>query len=115
MTQRNLLVWGTCWFDEPITTIAKFLNETELVTRSLEVDTRFVVFDARHDRTTQERNQLVELSGVKLLTHNTNAYPNKNFGVAMITAHAINIGADNVTIVDSDWELKDLSFFVLGL
>ncbi len=73
-----------------------------------------VVFDARHDRVSEARQVLVS-NGIDVLSHDVAAYPNKNLGVAMITAFAGEREADVVAVVDPDWALDDVDQFVFGL
>lgn len=109
-----MLVWGSCWFDEEPSVLVGAVRAIEYAVGMLDMRVIPVVFDARHDRLLAERQVLVS-SGINVLSHDVAAYPNKNLGVAMITAFAGEREADIVAVVDPDWAFDDINQFVFGL
>ncbi|MFV0460463.1 MAG: hypothetical protein ACK5MT_17015 [Actinomycetales bacterium] len=112
MTRTPVLVWGSCWFDEEPAVLVKTARAIEHAISVLDMRVISVVFDARHDRLSEARQVLVS-NGIDVLSHDVAAYPNKNLGVAMITAFAGEREADVVAVVDPDWALDDVDQFVL--
>lgn len=114
MTRPPVLVWGSCWCDEEPTVLVEAMRAVEHAASVLDMRIIPVVFDARHNRAPEERQPLAA-NGIDILSHDVAAYPNKNFGVAMITAFAGEREADVVAVVDPDWAIDEVDRFVFGL
>ena len=52
------------------------------------------------------------IDDVIIIKNNINIFPNKNYGVALISNKAFDLMADYVAIVDSDWSIKENYSFI---
>ena len=83
------IVWGTCWYNEPVEKLLDFLNKTISSLKTMGFNAIPVVFDARFVHN-EEDIELVkkEIKDVKIILNKLNVFPNKNYGVALITSRS---------------------------
>lgn len=73
-----------------------------------------VIFDAKYDKNNNEDLSYItnNIDDVIIIKNNINIFPNKNYGVALISNKAFDLMADYVAIVDSDWNIKENYSFI---
>lgn len=110
---KKSIVWGTCWFNEPVDMLVNFLNSSLNSLQTLQFKVIPVVFAAKFEHNEGEIAYLKnKVNDVIILKNCTNIFPNKNYGVAMIAKKAYELNIDYVAIVDCDWSIKENISFV---
>ncbi|MDR2409245.1 MAG: hypothetical protein LBE13_14175 [Bacteroidales bacterium] len=109
------VVWGTCWFDESVTTISSFLTKVNKVLKPLYSDVLFVVFDAQYNRKITDYTYLHSSCNCEIVRNTVPFYPNKNYGVYSLVYFANLHNSDIIVISDSDWQVANFDMFVLGI
>ncbi|MFD6094875.1 hypothetical protein ACFVWN_07450 [Nocardiopsis flavescens] len=112
---RQRVVWGTCWYYEPLETLSLFLEKVVAAASRNGISVTPVVFDADHSRPGAERRHISSQLKCTIIPNWIDVYPNKNFGIAIIAQLADQIDSDIVTVVDSDWDVEDFDYFLTGL
>jgi len=103
---KNKIVWGTCWYNESADTLIEFFKNSIKVLEELNFEVIPIVFDARYKHNFEDINLIKrEIKNVIIILNNLNIYPNKNYGVALITNMAKEKGINYVAIVDPDWDV----------
>lgn len=110
--RRKLIVWGTCWLYEEAESLCSFMKRAINTFNEMGMEVCAVVFDAAYKRNENEIEKVKEDIGCIVIKNMLEIYPNKNYGVAVISKIAYKIGADYVAVVDSDWEIKDFDRFI---
>ena len=109
------IMWGTCWYSESPDTVLSFIKNTNQILANMNISYSSVIFDAKYKRDVCERKYITDLVECSMLQCNENKYPNKNYGIAVITEFAYINHATYVAIVDSDWNIEHFDCFVHGL
>lgn len=110
---RKSIVWGTCWFNEPIKTLIEFYKSSIKSLQKLNFKVIPVIFAAKCDINSEDLNYIASsIDDVIIIRNNINIFPNKNYGVALISNKAFDLMADYVAIVDSDWNIKENYSFI---
>lgn len=110
---RKSIVWGTCWFNEPIETLVEFYKSSIKSLQKLNFKVIPVIFAAKCDINSEDLNYIASsIDDVIIIRNNINIFPNKNYGVALISNKAFDLMADYVAIVDSDWNIKENYSFI---
>jgi len=110
---KKSIVWGTCWFNESIEILVNFYNESLKSLKTLNYEVKPIIFSAKLNRSQEDIKQIKNsIPEVIILQNTTNIFPNKNYGVALITKIAKEKNIDYIAIVDSDWDIKENSSFV---
>lgn len=110
---RKSIVWGTCWFNEPIETLIEFYKSSIKSLQKLNFKVIPVIFAAKCDINSEDLNYIASsIDDVIIIRNNINIFPNKNYGVALISNKAFDLMADYVAIVDSDWNIKENYSFI---
>lgn len=110
---RKSIVWGTCWFNEPIETLVEFYKSSIKSLQKLNFKVIPVIFAAKCDINSEDLNYIASsIDDVIIIRNNINIFPNKNYGVALISNKAFDLMADYIAIVDSDWNIKENYSFI---
>lgn len=110
------IVWGTCWFNEPIETVANFYTNTISVLSSIGLKVFPVVFAAKSEHNEAELNYLLDkIKDIIILPNSINIFPNKNYGVAAIANVAYKLNSDYTAVVDPDWSIDEFESFVSNI
>ncbi len=111
---KKSIVWGTCWFNEPIETLVEFYKSSIKSLQKMNFKVIPVIFDAKYNKNNnKELNYITKnIDDVIIIKNNINIFPNKNYGVALISNKAFDLMADYVAIVDSDWSIKENYSFI---
>ncbi len=111
---KKSIVWGTCWFNEPIETLVEFYKSSIKSLQKMNFKVIPVIFDAKYDKNNSvDLNYITNsIDDVIIIKNNINIFPNKNYGVALISNKAFDLMADYVAIVDSDWNIKENYSFI---
>lgn len=111
---RKSIVWGTCWFNESIETLVEFYKSSIKSLQKMNFKVIPVIFDAKYDKNNNEDLSYItnNIDDVIIIKNNINIFPNKNYGVALISNKAFDLMADYVAIVDSDWSIKENYSFI---
>ena len=110
---RKSIVWGTCWFNEPIETLVEFYKSSIKSLQKMNFKVIPVIFVAKCDINSEDLDYISSsIDDVIIIKNNINIFPNKNYGVALISNKAFDLMADYVAIVDSDWNIKENYFFI---
>lgn len=116
MTGKNSIVWGVCWLNETTDTLIRFIKNTVQAIASLGLSAYPVIFDAKYGRSADEINQISgQLRDCFIIQNKINIYPNKNYGVAVISQFAHDVGSEYTAIVDPDWQIEEFSLFIQRL
>lgn len=104
---KKSIVWGTCWLNESISTLIEFYNTSICSLKKMNFDVIPIIFDAKYEDDKQELKYINNnIKDVIIIKNNVNIFPNKNYGIALITNRAHFLNADYTAIVDSDWNIK---------
>lgn len=107
------IVWGTCWYNEPVEKLIEFLKNTISSLQKMGFNVVPVVFDARYVHNEKDIELIKkEIDNVKVILNHLNVFPNKNYGVALITNLAYELKIEHVAIIDPDWNIKQSNEFV---
>ena len=110
---KKRIVWGTCFYNETSDDIINFFKKS---IDSLEKNNFIVtpiVFYAKFNHNYNDIKHIKEkIKDIKVILNKTNIFPNKNYGVALITNMAHDLNSDYIAIVDPDWNIKDYDSFV---
>lgn len=109
---RKIIVWGTCWLYEETESLCSFMKRSINVFNEMGMKVCAIVFDAAYKRDENEIEKVKEDIGCIVIRNMLEIYPNKNYGVAVISKIAYKIGADYVAVVDSDWKIKNFDKFI---
>lgn len=110
---RKSIVWGTCWFNEPIETLVEFYKSSIKSLQKMNFKVIPVIFAAKCDINSEDLDYISSsIDAVIIIKNNINIFPNKNYGVALISNKAFDLMADYVAIVDSDWNIKENYSFI---
>jgi hypothetical protein len=109
------IVWGTCWYSEDVNTLIAFLKNSVEQISLIDISYTIVVFDAKFGRSLEEKETLQNSIQCTYFNSDYNKYPNKNFGVTLITEFAFYNDADYIAVVDSDWNIEGFKSFLSGL
>lgn len=110
---RKSIVWGTCWFNEPVETLVEFYKSSIKSLQKMNFKVIPVIFVAKCDINGEDLNYIVSsIDDIVIIRNNINIFPNKNYGVALISNKAFDLMADYVVIVDSDWNIKENYSFI---
>lgn len=109
----KLIVWGTCWFNESKETLIDFYEKSTETLSKLGFEVVPIIFDAKykHDKNDIECIKC-RINNAIILQNHTNIFPNKNYGVALITNKAKELKITFLSIVDSDWKTNENHSFV---
>lgn len=107
------IIWGTCWYNEPVEKLLDFLKSTITSLQKMGFNAIPVVFDARFIHNEKDIELVKnEIDDVKIILNRLNVFPNKNYGVALITNLSNELKVEHVAIVDPDWDIKQSNEFV---
>lgn len=110
---KKKIIWGTCWFNEPIDILIQFYNSSIASLKEMNFDVIPIIFDAKYEKNEKDLEYIINnISDVIILKNEVNIFPNKNYGVALITNKAFKLNADYTAIVDSDWSIKENYSFI---
>lgn len=110
---KRRIVWGTCWFNEPIDTLVDFFVVSIKSLSLLDFDVTPIIFDAKLSYNQKEIDYIkTKIKNVIILQNCTDIFPNKNYGVALITKKANELNIKYTAIVDCDWSIKENISFV---
>lgn len=110
------IVWGACWFNESVDTVANFYINTTSALKSLGIKVYPVVFAAKIEHSVDEINYLLgKVKNLIILPNSINIFPNKNYGVAAISNIAYKLEADYTAVVDPDWSIEQFNSFVSNI
>ena len=110
---KKVIVWGTCWLNESIDLLISFYKTSIKSLRKMNFDIIPIIFDAKIDSNEKDLNYIREnINNVIIIKNTINIFPNKNYGVALITNKAYELKADYIAIVDSDWNIKENFSFI---
>lgn len=113
---KKTIVWGTCWFNESISTLIKFYNSSICSLKKMNFEVIPIIFDAKYNNNKQDLKYIRDsIENVIIIKNNVNIFPNKNYGVALITNKAFILNADYTAIVDSDWNIKENYSFISSI
>ena len=113
---KKRIVWGTCWFNETIDTLINFYHSSIDSLTAMNFEVVPIIFDAKyiHNKTDIEYIKK-KLKDVIIIENNTNIFPNKNYGVSLITRLSYNLNCEYTAIVDSDWNIKENYSFIQNI
>ena len=110
------IVWGTCWYNEPVETLIKFLSESITSLEEMGFSVKPIVFDARYIHNDEDLKLIKkEIPNATIILNKLNVFPNKNYGVALITNMAKKLEIENIAIVDPDWDILENNKFVQSI
>lgn len=112
---KKKIVWGTCWLREETELLCLFMKQAANAFAEMGMDVYTVVFDAAYKRDEKEIKKVKEDIECIVIRNVCEIYPNKNYGVAIISKIAYKIGADYTAVVDSDWKIEDFNKFINNL
>lgn len=105
---NNRMVWGTCWYNEPVDVLIKFLKKSIDTLKNMNFNVTPIVFDARFVHNDNDIKLIKkEIKNVVIILNLLNIFPNKNYGVALITNMAHELKIKYITVVDPDWDIKE--------
>lgn len=111
MSKRSI-VWGTCWLYEERETLCSFMKSAINILSKIGLEVYTVVFDAKYKRDEREIKKVEEDIECIVISNMCEIFPNKNYGVAVISKIAYKLGTDYIAVVDSDWKVRDFGFFI---
>lgn len=110
---KNDIVWGSCWYNEPVNILIDFLKESIKSLEKLDFNVIPIVFDARFIHNENDIKTLKkEIKNIIVILNHINILPNKNYGVALITNISYKLNIKYMAIVDPDWNIKENKNFV---
>ena len=110
---NKLIVWGTCWFNEPIDILINFYKSSIESLQKMNLDVIPIIFDAKYNNNEKDLNYIRKnINNVIIIKNKINIFPNKNYGVALITNKSYELNTDYTAIVDSDWNIKENYSFI---
>jgi len=110
---KKSIVWGTCWFNEELDTLINFYISSLKSLKKLNVNVIPIIFVAKLNCDKNEIEKIKSrINDVIILENTTDIFPNKNYGVALITNKANEINSDYVAIVDCDWDILESNSFI---
>lgn len=112
---KKSIVWGTCWLYEERETLCSFMKSSINILSKIGLEVYTVVFDAKYKRDEREIEKVEEDIECIVISNMCEIYPNKNYGVAVISKIAYKLGTDYIAVVDSDWKVRDFWFFINNL
>lgn len=112
---KKSIVWGTCWLYEELETLCFFMKNAIDILSKMGLEVYPIVFDAKYNRDEREIKKVEEDIKCIVISNMCEIYPNKNYGVAVISKIAYKFGTDYIAVVDSDWKVEDFRFFINNL
>lgn len=112
---KKSIVWGTCWLYEERETLCSFMKSAIDILTKIGLEVYTVIFDAKYGRDEREIEKVEEDIECIVISNRCEIFPNKNYGVAVISKIAYKLGTDYIAVVDSDWKVKDFGFFINNL
>lgn len=112
---KKSIVWGTCWLYEERETLCSFMKRAVAILVKMGLEVYTVIFDAKYKRDEREIERVEKNIECILVSNMCEIFPNKNYGVAVISKIAYKLGTDYIAVVDSDWKAEDFDFFISHL
>lgn len=113
---KKRIVWGTCFYNETSDEIIHFFKKS---IKSLEKNNFIVtpiVFYAKYNHNDDDIKHIKDrIKNIKIITNKLNVFPNKNYGITLITNMAYELNNDYVAIIDPDWNIKNYDEFVTNI
>ena len=110
---QKRIVWGTCWLNEPVDMLVEFFNSSIKSLNLMGFEVIPIVFHAKYEQNHDDINFVKEnIKDIIIIYNKINIFPNKNYGVALITKMAMKCNSPYLAIVDSDWNIKENYSFV---
>lgn len=112
---KKSIVWGTCWLYEERETLCSFMKSAIDILTKIGLEVYTVIFDAKYRRDEKEIEKVEKEIKCIVISNVCEIFPNKNYGVAVISKIAYKFGTDYIAVVDSDWKVKDFGSFINNL
>ncbi len=112
---KKSIVWGTCWLYEEREMLCSFMKSAIDILTKIGLEVYTVIFDAKYRRDEKEIEKVEEDIECIVISNMCEIFPNKNYGVAVISKVAYKLGTDYIAVVDSDWKVKDFGYFINNL
>jgi len=110
------IVWGACCFNETKETITNFFKNTIETLSDKGYKVYPIIFDAKFEHNQEDIDYISNnIKDVLIIQNETNIFPNKNYGVAVIAEYAHRIKSDYLAIVDPDWDVNEYTSFINNL
>lgn len=110
---KKNIVWGTCWYNETKESIIKFFDSSLSYLKNCNCNVFPVIFYAKCDNDESDIAFIKsKLKNVIIIKNKTDIFPNKNYGIALITKVSMELNADYTAIVDCDWDIKQSKKFI---
>lgn len=116
MNDNNNIVWGTCWYNEPVDVLIKFFKDSLHNLEKMGFNVTPIVFDARFVHNNDDISLIKKkIKNVVIILNHLNVFPNKNYGVALITNIAYKLKIKHIAIVDPDWDIKENNSYIKNI
>lgn len=112
---RQSIVWGTCWLYEEKKTLCSFMKRAVGALSRMGFLVYSIVFDAMYERGKEEIEEVEKNTGCIVIQNKIPIFPNKNYGVAVISKIAHELGTDYTAVMDSDWKVEEFDIFMKEL
>ena len=110
---KKNIVWGTCWYNETKESIIKFFDSSLSYLENCDFNVFPVVFYAKCDNDESDIDFVKsKIKNVSIIKNKIDIFPNKNYGIALITKMSMKLNADYTAIVDCDWDIKQSKRFI---
>ncbi len=109
---KKSIVWGTCWLNEGREVLCSFMKSAIDILTKIGLEVHIIIFDAKYKRDEKEIEKVEEDIECIIIRNMCEIFPNKNYGVAIISKIAYRLGTDYIAVVDSDWKVQDFGFFI---
>lgn len=104
---------GTCWFNEDAITIIDFFKKLSMILKESNIEVNLILFDARYNHNKKDLDKIKnEIKDIKIILNKTNIFPNKNYGISLITKES---NTEYIAVIDPDWQIKDYKLFIKNL